>query len=158
MSLVLEALQKQSVEKQIKEIFPEKKLIKPIKTLHSGKEKKSTKKKLRSVIYLSFSISLLIIITSVSIAKVFPILRERVTSSSISSPMITNPIPSQNYQFNPLNLKVKGIVWDTKNPIVLIEDRFLTVGDEFMGVKIKKVYLNKVLVEYDGKEHYLYVE
>jgi len=156
MSLVLEALQKQNVEKQIKEIFPKKKSIKTHKPLPSIKSKRPAKD-IKYIIYLSVFFGLLIIISTAGITKISYILRRKI-SSYLPPPTITNPILPKSKNLNPLNLKVKGIVWDTKNPIVLIEDQFLSVGDEFMGIKIRKVYLNKVLVEYNGKEHYLYVQ
>lgn len=56
------------------------------------------------------------------------------------------------------SLKVVGIIWSQTNPQVMIEDSknnstsLLNVGDKIKGIRIKSIFMDKVVLEAEGKE------
>lgn len=58
----------------------------------------------------------------------------------------------------PHSLNVTGVVWDPKDPIVLVNGRFLKKGDEIIGAKILDIQLHEVRFLYKEKEFTVSVE
>lgn len=59
---------------------------------------------------------------------------------------------------NPPQLKVTGVVWDEKDPIVLVNSKFLKQGDEILGVKVVKIEPTEATFLYNNKEFTISVE
>lgn len=55
-------------------------------------------------------------------------------------------------------LNVNGVVWDEKDPIVLVNGRFLKKGDEIIGAKVIDIKLHEVKFLYKDKEFTVSVE
>lgn len=55
-------------------------------------------------------------------------------------------------------LNVTGVVWDQKDPIVLVNSRFLKKGDEIIGAKVVDIQLHEVKFLYKDKEFTISVE
>ena len=45
-------------------------------------------------------------------------------------------------------IKLEGILWHSKHPLVLLNGRILKEGDEILGAKVKKIEKKRVLLEY----------
>lgn len=59
---------------------------------------------------------------------------------------------------NPPQLKVTGVVWEEKDPIVLVNSKFLKQGDEILGVKVVKIEPTEATFLYNNKEFTISVE
>lgn len=58
------------------------------------------------------------------------------------------------------NLKLVGVIW-SNNPQVMIEDvkgnrtYLLSIGEEMGEIKVKKIFMDKVVLEIEGQEEEL---
>jgi len=55
-------------------------------------------------------------------------------------------------------LKLQGIIWNTKDPVAIIDGKSYGVGDSVGGVKVKAVERDRVLVELAGATNTLKIE
>jgi len=60
--------------------------------------------------------------------------------------------PSQKKVSLPLELKVKGILWNGQEYFAIINEGVMREGESLGEVKIKKIEQDKVTVEYDERE------
>lgn len=49
-------------------------------------------------------------------------------------------------------VKLEGIIWDEENPIAVINDKVVSIGDEVAGAKIVGMTRNEVTFEVDGQQ------
>ena len=52
-------------------------------------------------------------------------------------------------------LVLNGIMWDSKNPLAIINSEVVKVGDELHGMKVAEITEKSVVLEYEGKEYTL---
>ncbi len=55
-------------------------------------------------------------------------------------------------------IKIEGILYQEKNPLVLYKGKIFKEGDVIKGAKIIKINENEVIFEYKGKEFKILVE
>ena len=49
-------------------------------------------------------------------------------------------------------IKLEGIIWDEKNPMAIINDKIVGVGEEIAGAKIVGITENEVVFNVNGQE------
>ena len=50
------------------------------------------------------------------------------------------------------NIKVEGIIWDENDPIAIIDNELIRVGDEVRGGKVAGIEENEVIFDIQGQE------
>lgn len=48
-------------------------------------------------------------------------------------------------------IRLEGIVWDSKNPMAMVNDSIVAIGDEIAGAKVVDITKNEVIIEIDGQ-------
>lgn len=48
-------------------------------------------------------------------------------------------------------VRLEGIIWDEKNPIAIINDKVVRIGDEVSGAKITEIRQNEVIFDINGQ-------
>ncbi|MFH1689124.1 MAG: hypothetical protein ABIE42_02670 [Candidatus Eisenbacteria bacterium] len=56
------------------------------------------------------------------------------------------------------NMWLSGIIWDLKNPIVMIDGLDLRVGDRIKGARVEEIRIDSVVLSYASKEYVLTVD
>lgn len=168
MSIVLEALEKAQKEKNKIEDTP---VIQPPQ--RAGKPELQTKtaqgRKSRKIFYIFFIPAIYFIFAgwwlNFNNAIVYEGKAHNPPVSTISNSQIpTQPgflldtTPEKTVEINFPSINVTGVVWDSKDPIVLVNSKFLKKGDEIMGAKIIDIQLRKVKFLYKDKEFTVSVE
>lgn len=161
MSIVLEALEKrQREEKQI--VLSAEAQRQDISKGKILPKKSNTKKRLS--IYLSI-ISALMCIGLLVLVRYGKTKKTKENKQSGWNYNIKMPVFDIDIRTQPSNsdilssvdvnlpaLAVTGIVWDEKDPIALINGKFLRVGDNFQGITISKISADSVTFLYKEKE------
>lgn len=55
-------------------------------------------------------------------------------------------------------LTLKGILWDSKKPLAIINGEVVRKGSIIKGIEIKRIEPNYVVVEVEGEENFLFIE
>lgn len=169
MSLVLEALEKAQSEK----IKQEKPTSVPVQILQKKEKPQVTAKPLTINKHKYRNIISILLVANASLF--FLNWRLNTNSPSTVSTVVTNPsdsVPQISVIENILSkisfpidasetlpsVNVTGIVWDSKEPIALVNSKFLKKGDEIKGAKIVDIQLNEVKFLYKDKEFTVSVE
>lgn len=76
---------------------------------------------------------------------------------TVSKPRLPKTVPINLPRRTP-PLDVTGIVWDQKQPIALVNGKFLKVGDEILGARIVDIQLKEVRFLCKDKEFTISVE
>lgn len=48
-------------------------------------------------------------------------------------------------------VRLEGIIWDERNPVAVINDKVVSVGDEISGAKIVEIRQNEVIFDVNGQ-------
>jgi hypothetical protein len=56
------------------------------------------------------------------------------------------------------NMWLSGIIWDSENPIVIIDGLDLREGDRIKGARVVEIRMDNVVLSYAGKEYVLTVD
>jgi hypothetical protein len=56
------------------------------------------------------------------------------------------------------NMWLSGIIWDSENPIAMIDGRDLHVGDQVKGAKVVEIRIDSVVLSYASKAYVLTVD
>jgi hypothetical protein len=56
------------------------------------------------------------------------------------------------------NMWLSGIIWDSENPIVIIDGLDLRAGDRIKGARVVEIRMESVVLSYAGKEYVLTVD
>lgn len=179
MSLILEALDKAQKKKDNRDKFslpPVSNENKPAKDLPYPIKPKSYKKSvifglilfiaLTNLVFLSWwlnrnNAAVSVVIPSVSIT---PIVKDAATEENIP---VENNINIIKYYNEPAlktspapapKLKVTGILWDEKDPIVLVNSKLLKINDEILGTKIIDIQPHEVRFLHNEEEFTISVE
>lgn len=150
MSIVLEALEK--AQREGKKVS--------IDTVLDNIQKPIIEKKpISKSNYLIFGIVIAIGIINLILAGWWLDRATTLTPTNSSIPPVSTqkilPIISLK-QTPPLN--VTGIVWDEKEPIALVNGKFLKIGEEILGAKIMDIQMRHVRFLYKDKEFTISVE
>lgn len=166
MSLILEALdkvQKQGIKTRKKPVIPETDKIR----LYPKEPRAVNIKRRKKRNYPLIVITMILVAAAVNLMALgwwFEKADNTVDGleKTLMSPQPSKSIPEtqpviqskqqQSAQNTEPALKVKGIVWDTSEPLVLVNDKFLTEGDNVSGAKIAKVFTDRVKFLYRDKE------
>ena len=56
------------------------------------------------------------------------------------------------------NMWLSGIIWDSENPVVMIDGLDLRVGDRIRGARVVEIRIDSVVLSYASKEYVLTVD
>lgn len=117
-------------------------------------------------------ISIIILWCSSATAEVFTPLEAGRSSATVESPSETRPLTGFIYNdhgkkdpFTPpvvkaiekqdtdalAGVRLEGIIWDEKNPIAVVNDKVVGIGDVISGAKIIEIKENEVIFDVNGQ-------
>jgi len=143
MSIVLDALEKaqrEGIKIEEKSSTAIKKV--PIKFPKSVSAKKKSARSYHQLLIIGLSSSALILLI------LGWLLLHKAETNSISA-SLHKPAVSNGNTYPALD--VKGIVWDARKPLVLVNGRFLKTGDSISGVEVKQIQPYAAVFVYKGK-------